>query len=141
MMINSTLSALQRRKIRRGVFLTQFLWVIFPVPFFAYYLYDNSFGRDGHISGPINLFFAIFLTGVFVLGVSALIICVLRSKCIKCGWMLLRNPKGMGPANFRAHPSCVKLPGRNAWGYQIMRAAKEKKIMCLQCGEDYDISK
>jgi hypothetical protein len=45
----------------------------------------------------------------------------------------------MGPVGFKMHPGCPKIPGRNAWGYQVMRAEKEKRIMCLQCGEDYYI--
>jgi hypothetical protein len=100
---------------------------------------------------------ALKITGVllllgFLFGIARFFQLTFRAKCPQCGWTLLRNPKGMGPTAFTFSPACPHgtahlfglrfLPSRrvNPWGVQILRAEKENKIMCLQCGKDFDLN-
>ena len=59
-----------------------------------------------------------------------------RAKCPACGWAMLDNSKGV----IRANAACPKLLGFSAWAYQVMRAGKGRRFMCISCGKDYDIS-
>jgi hypothetical protein len=141
--MNLEFNAIQRREIRKGVWIIQYvLWTSFMAP--AVGLLFIKLGlkrlREGEVlDGIIFVVVAILSLTVFVWGWIAFLLLMRRAKCLKCGWMLLRNPKGMGPSNFKPHVSCIREKGRNAWSTQILRASKERKIICLQCGEDYDI--
>jgi len=63
-----------------------------------------------------------------------------RVRCPSCGFMILRNPKGMGPSDFQPHPSCKRIKGFNVWSYQIIRAVTKNRIMCIKCGQDFDLT-
>lgn len=129
--------------VQRGVGLIRLLWFAFITPFVAAFLLCCD-AVEFKVSGA-------FLLLLFVFGITCFLRLLFRAKCPRCDWMLLRNPKGMGPARCAISPSCPHgtahlfglkfLPsyGVNPWGVQILRAEKEKKIMCLRCGEDFDL--
>lgn len=76
---------------------------------------------------------------VFLLSAGLWLVSMFRVKCPECDWMLLRNPKGMGPSGFQAHLSCAKIRGFSAWSYQIMHASKADRFKCIRCGAEYEI--
>ena len=103
-------------------------------------------------TGRLDLAVCGALLGIlFLAGIIQFVRLTARAKCPDCGWTMLRNPKGTGPRVFVINPACPHgtqhlfglkfLPsyGVNPWGVQMLRARKEKRIMCLRCGADYDL--
>lgn len=121
----------------------RFFWFAFIAPFAAAFLLESD-ATALKVGGVVLIL-------LFAFGIVYCFRLLFRARCPQCGWTLLRNPKGMGPADFSISPACPHgtahlfglrfLPsyGVNQWGVQILRAEKEKKIMCLRCGEDYNI--
>jgi hypothetical protein len=142
--MNLELNFKQKRKIRLGVWIIQYvLWTTFVAPALGVVLIILGLKRlDVHsrFNALILLSVGVFSILFFLCGWVYFLILMLQAKCLKCGWMLLRNPKSMGPSSFQAHALCLKEKNRNAWSSQVVRATKSKKIMCLRCGEDYDIN-
>jgi hypothetical protein len=140
--MNSELNSIQRREIRQGVWIVQYiLWTTFVFPALAIILIIIGLKQLPHLALNAVLLISggACLAFLFLSGWAIFFVLMFRAKCLKCGWMLLRNPKSMGPSRFQAHPLCLKEKNRNAWSSQIVRATKTAKIMCLRCGEDYDI--
>lgn len=107
-------------------------WMISIAIMAAFDLFGNSRITASHFSCKLMfVFFGLFL----LFGLSYLLL-FFRVKCPSCGFMILRNPKGIGPSNFDAHPSCKKVRGFNAWSYQIVRAIRRHRIRCIKCGQD-----
>jgi len=76
---------------------------------------------------------------LFVSGISYLLL-FYRVKCRRCGFALLRNPKGLGPTDLVTNPSSPKARGFSAWGYQMVEVVRRHKIRCLKCGEEYKLA-
>jgi len=90
----------------------------------------------GRASGRIFFCYGIVTLAGALASCGTCIFIMLKARCPACGWMLLYPPdKG-----FRANPACPKIRCCNAWSYQVMRARKKMRFMCISCGRDYDIS-
>lgn len=132
-----------KNDVRRGVNLIRLFSFAFVTPFVVAFLLgsDSVALKAGGV--------CLLLLSVF--GVAYFFRLLPRARCPGCGWTFLRNPKGMGPADFIVSPACPRgtshpfgltfLPpyGVNQWRVQVFRAVKEKKIMCLRCGTDFDL--
>jgi hypothetical protein len=149
-MSTSELSSQRRQEVRWGIRLPPLLLVSAGNPFFAFMMY--AFGKVSLPPEKTLYYVAAILFGVsFVAVVGTYCWVLVRAKCSQCGWMLLRNPKGLGPSDFIFHPSCPGgsahvfglrfLPSYriNPWMVQMMRAKNEKRLRCLRCGTDYDV--
>jgi hypothetical protein len=132
----------ERCRIRQGVLAVRMLWFTFFTPILGPLLIVigvNGAKRASAFESAMWVGSGVLLISIFA-GFAVIYVRLLkRCRCRNCGWMLLRNPKSMGPSKFVVHSSCPQLPGRNAWSYQIERARKEGRIMCLRCGSDYEI--
>jgi DNA-directed RNA polymerase subunit RPC12/RpoP len=105
---------------------------------------DSTGGPLEKSVGVLLLFLTAFAAGYFI-------VLLRRTKCPKCSWTLLRNPKTMGPSDFIVSSDCqsgtLRLFGVpflptyqiNPWAFQLLRAKKEDRFRCLRCGEDYDL--
>jgi len=80
---------------------------------------------------------AIFsVAGLLLVSGYSYFIIALRLRCPSCGFQFLRNPKGMGPANFVYHPNCPRTPYGSPWALQMVRYLRTRRIRCIQCGEE-----
>ncbi len=57
-------------------------------------------------------------------------------RCPHCEFKFLKNPKGLGPANFVYHPNCPGKRGVNGWAVQVYRFLTSGKMRCVKCGEE-----
>ena len=135
------LSAQERRYVRIGATAIRIAWVgVLALLFSPILIFGGLMTLSGRATGvALFCWLALTLVGLFA-AIGVWILVLFKARCPACRWMLLRNPKKMGPAGFKEHPACPKIPGFNAWSYQVMRVRKERKLRCLGCGQDFDVS-
>ena len=92
------------------------------------------------IAGPGLLIYGVLTVGCLLISAGMWIWATYKVKCPECGWLLLRNPKGMGNPSFKLKTDAPKVKGVNTWTYQVLRGKREGRIMCICCGTDFDIS-
>jgi DNA-directed RNA polymerase subunit RPC12/RpoP len=57
-------------------------------------------------------------------------------RCSHCDFKFLKNPKGLGPANFIYHPNCQGNGKINGWTLQVYRFLTTGKMRCVKCGQE-----
>jgi hypothetical protein len=147
---NAELTARQKGIVRWGAFLTYLIWFSFPLPIVS----RLSWVSAKWAAQPEKaVYFGVsVLTGlIFVGGFALFVVFLFRARCPNCNWTLLRNPKGMGPSNFKTASSCPSgsqhffglscFPSYrvNPWAVQLLRIKTERRVTCLRCGRDYDL--
>lgn len=115
-------------------------WLLIAIFIFVFILVSGGV-VSGRLPMQISLSpltMRVFLTcvGIFLLAGFGWVSIALSLRCPHCGFKFLKNPKGMGPAEFVYHADCPTRAGINPWAIQIGRFLTSGKIRCIGCGRE-----
>ena len=102
--------------------------------------YDSVVGTSNVKLTTSSTLLILSVNALLVVCGAIYIVFVFMVKCPSCKFQLLRNTKGLGPVNFKPHPSCPQKKGYSPWSYQIWNVLKNRKIKCLRCGRDFNLT-